>query len=55
MTSLIAIHENIPVVSHRVIAQSVGIEEKSILDLINRNFNDFQEFGTLAILNRVSR
>jgi len=33
--------------NHRLIAKFAGIEEKSVLDIINRNKNDIEDFGVL--------
>lgn len=54
LPQIVQVVEGVPTVSHRVVAENVGIEAKSILDIITRNQGDFQEFGTLAFLNRES-
>lgn len=45
MTSLVTIHENIPVVSHRVIAENTNVKAINISELIQDNLSDFEEFG----------
>jgi len=47
MNDLILIKDNIPTVSHIVIAQNTNNKVNSIRDLISRNKADFEEFGEL--------
>ena len=47
MQSLVTVHNDVPVVSHRVIAENTGNDQKNIVELITRYKADFEEFGTL--------
>lgn len=47
MSEIIELSKEEPVVSHRVIAECTGNMEKSILDLITRYKEHFEEFGCL--------
>ena len=38
-------------VSHRVIADFTGIQQKNIVELLNKHKEDFEEFGTLSVSN----
>ncbi|MFV0481860.1 MAG: Rha family transcriptional regulator [Campylobacteraceae bacterium] len=42
---LVTFHNNMPVVSHKVIAGNTGNKEKSILDYLTRFKGDFEDFG----------
>lgn len=48
---LVTLQNDVPSVSHRVIAEHTGNEEKSIRKLINDNYADFEEFGQLRFKN----
>jgi phage regulator Rha-like protein len=51
MKSLVTVYEGSPVVSHRVVAENIDYEAKSMLDLITKNKTDFEEFGALRFKN----
>lgn len=50
---LITFHESIPVVSHEVIAEFTGNQQRTISLIINKHKSDFEEFGTLIF--KISR
>jgi phage regulator Rha-like protein len=50
--NIIELIENVPRVSHILIAEYSDNKPKSVQDLITRNIDDFREFGDLTILNR---
>lgn len=49
MNNIIEMIEDIPRVSHRVIAENTNNKFVSIQNLININLSDFKEFGTLHV------
>ncbi len=51
MSSLVLLHDGIPVVSHRTIADNTGNKPVSISNLINRYKADFEVFGALHFKN----
>ena len=51
MSNLVLLHDSIPVVSHRTIAENTGNKQVSIRNLINRFKADFEVFGTLHFKN----
>ena len=51
MSQLITLHNNVPTVSHRVIAERTGNQEVSIRNLITRYKEDFEEFGASHFKN----
>ena len=51
MSQLITLHNNVPTVSHRVIAERTENQEASIRNLINKHILDFEEFGKAHFKN----
>jgi len=49
MTSIIEVVEDIPRVSHRVIAEKTENTQRAINQLVRDNLQDFQDFGTLHV------
>lgn len=45
--NLVTLHNNVPSVSHRVIADNTGNQAKNIFELISKHRADFEEFGEL--------
>ncbi len=53
MQSLVIVHNDVPVVSHRVVAENTGNNQKNIVELITRYKADFEEFGSLPFKTEV--
>jgi len=51
MSKLITIHNNVPTVSHRVIAERTENQQVSLSNLINKYILDFEEFGKVHFKN----
>lgn len=45
---LVTFHNNIPSISHKVIAEHTGNQYKNISELITKHKEDFEEFGRVA-------
>ena len=48
MESIVTLSGNLPVVSSTAIAEGVGREHKSVIQLVRQNLSDFEEFGGVA-------
>lgn len=46
--NLVTLHNNVPSVSHRVIAEYTKMQEKSVTRIIQNHITDFEEFGRLT-------
>lgn len=46
--NLVTFHNNVPSVSHRVIAEYTKMQEKSVTRIIQNHIADFEEFGRLT-------
>lgn len=53
MESIVTLSGNLPVVSSTAIAEGVGREHKSVIQLVRQNLSDLREFGELAFEMRV--
>ncbi len=51
MNSLVTVLENVPVISHEVVAHNINLQTESIRDLISKYKTDMLEFGDLKIDN----
>lgn len=55
MESIVTLSGNLPVVSSTAIAEGVGREHKSVIQLVRQNLSDFEEFGPLTFEMRVGK
>jgi len=55
--SLLIIDEetNKPMISHKVIAEQLGVQEQSVLNIIDKYINDFEEIGCIFFKNILSK
>ena len=55
MNDIVSLDKGNPVTTSIAIADGTSVQHKNVLELVRRNIEDLQEFGTLAFETRVNR